>query len=328
MTPAPVPPDDEVALLTGWASGLEREDADRLLLALANLLGSGPPGPRTRALFERLLPALAEDAHAETRAELARRLLQARWAPAALLERLAAEADEGLGVVLARCPALEGGAAVLLLERSSGAVALALAANTGARLGREALDRLAAAARRRPALRALLAVRPDLEREQARTLAGCGSPSLGRTLAARFGLELTPPLAEVEPEAARTLVEKLRAADRLTPGSALSALRRGRLGVFQQAVAALGGLPPEMLVTAGEAEDPVPLALACAAGGVDRAVFPEILQGVRALNGARPCGDDQAAARGVLAAFARPPAEAAEALRLGHARRAARRAAG
>ncbi|MDP8916943.1 MAG: hypothetical protein M3M95_07070, partial [Pseudomonadota bacterium] len=72
---------EEVANLTRWAAGLGRDDQDRLLLALANLLSSARLGARSRELFDSLLPALGAYADAAARRELALRLSDAPWAP-------------------------------------------------------------------------------------------------------------------------------------------------------------------------------------------------------------------------------------------------------
>jgi uncharacterized protein (DUF2336 family) len=176
-------------------------------------------------------------------------------------------------------------------------------------------------------LRAPLARRPDLTEGQAARLAGWSSPDLRRALAGRFALPPTTARVEIEGETTRRLVEKLGRTGRLTPDYALSALRRGRLGVFEQAMAVLGGVPAEAVRGAAEADDPARLALACAAVGLDRAAFPEVLREVRAFNNGRPA-EAPAAADAVIAALARRPNEAASALRAGHDRRAARWAAG
>lgn len=313
--------DEELATLTRWAGGLGRADQDRLLLALANVLASEPLGSRSRRLFEALLPTLAEGADLETRRELAARLVQAPWAPDALLEQLAAEDDPGLQLLVARSPALSSAAADLLIEHGAPEVLLALVSNS-ARLGPESLGRLVEASRRQAALRAPLSRRPDLDSDQAARLAAWSSPPLRRELARRFGLTEVARPPEREAETARRVVEKVGRSGRLTPAYAFTALRQGRLRVFQQALATLGGVPADAVLEASQADDPAPLALACAATGVDRAIFPDILREVRALNGGRP-GETPAAAQ-VIAAFQRRPSDAAEALRSAHARRTAR----
>jgi uncharacterized protein (DUF2336 family) len=73
-------------------------------------------------------------------------------------------------------------------------------------------------------------------------------------------------------------------------------LRGGKLALFEQALAALGGLTPDEVRAALDADTPEPLARACALAGLDVAIRPVIAAHVRALNGGRP---------------GRPPAEVA-----------------
>lgn len=318
---------EDFGSLTRWAGRLDRGDQDRLLLALANLLGGEPLGPRSRELFESLLPQLARDAEADTRRELVHRLSVANWAPAALVEELSSDPDGHAQLLLARSPVLSEAAAATLVARGGPEVRLALGTNLQVSMDAETLDGLIESSRRSAALRAPLARRPDLSADQAARLASWSSPPLRRALAARFGLETLPARPEPVEETAARVVEKLGRSGRLTPDYALSALRRGRLDLFQQAMATLSGVPADVLHRASQSEDPADLALACAAVGVDRAVFPEILREVRATNGGRPA-EAPGAAAAVIAAFARPQGDAAAALRAGHERRAARWGAG
>lgn len=314
-------PADEVETLTRWAAGLDRADQDRLLLWLANLL-AGQLGPRSRALFDALLPELAEHADPEVRSELLHRIAEASWAPAPLFDILAADADPAAALLLARAPGLSERAAGVLSAGPGSDVAQALAGNRRARLGPETLDRLVELSRGSVALRAPLARRGDLSPEQARRLSAWCGPSLRRALAARFD-QAEPPRTGAGPDTARRLVEKLRRSGRLTPDYALAALRRGRLQVFEEALASLGDLELETVRKAGRADTPASLALACAAVGVDRAVFAEVLREVRAANDGLPA-DDPGGSGAVIAAFARSPAEAARVLRADEARREAR----
>jgi uncharacterized protein (DUF2336 family) len=60
------------------------------------------------------------------------------------------------------------------------------------------------------------------------------------------------------------------------------------LGLFEHALATLGGLSAETVRQACDAETPEALMRACAAGGLDRAVAPAVAARVRELNGGRP----------------------------------------
>jgi uncharacterized protein (DUF2336 family) len=101
----------------------------------------------------------------------------------------------------------------------------------------------------------------------------------------------------------RRLVEKLHAAGQLRPGYLIRALREGRLGLFAGALAVLGGFEDDQVRATLDSDRPELLALACAAVGIDRSVFPDILEMTRKLNGGRP-GGGAAGARKASVAFA------------------------
>jgi uncharacterized protein (DUF2336 family) len=86
----------------------------------------------------------------------------------------------------------------------------------------------------------------------------------------------------------RRLVAKLQTAGELRTGFLLQALRQSRLHLFQVALASLASLRTEDVQSACASEDPELLALACAAVGLDRSVFPTVLSWVRSLNQGRP----------------------------------------
>jgi uncharacterized protein (DUF2336 family) len=245
--------------------------------------------------------------------ELAERLADAPWAPAAVLARLAAAPLDIARPLLARSPALdadalarpiaEGGAERLvliarrgtlpaaaadaLLDRAEPDSLAALAANAAIPLSSAQIERLAGLAERMPAVRAPLSRRPELTAEIAGHMLPWAGDGCRRTLAARFGLRAVA--APAEDAAAQTrYVRKLEQAGRLTPGYALRVLREGKLALFEQALAALGGLSPAEVRAALDAETADPLGRACALAGLDLAVRPVIAAHVRALNGGRP----------------------------------------
>src|ERR1700749_4743579 len=88
----------------------------------------------------------------------------------------------------------------------------------------------------------------------------------------------------------KKLIEKLHAAGQLRPGYLVRALQEGRLSLFATALATLGRFEAEQVRRAVDSERPELLGLACAAVGIDRSVFPSILEMVRGLNEGRPGG--------------------------------------
>src|SRR5207247_6482663 len=93
----------------------------------------------------------------------------------------------------------------------------------------------------------------------------------------------------------RRLIDKLHAAGQLRPGYLVRALREGRLNLFTAALAMLGRFEADHIRRAIDSDQPELLALACAAVGIDRSVFPTILEMVRQLNGGRPSGGRESA---------------------------------
>lgn len=314
--------DDEIAV-TRWAFALSAPERGRLLLTLANVLAAEDlrERPRARALLDSLLPALAQEAAAHVREEMARRLADAVWAPPALLTDLAFDAELRTQPALALAAAADDDLLLRLAVEGNPETRRVLARRPG--LPPAALDALIDAARGRPLLRAPLTRRTDLSPDQASRLSAFAGPDAVRQLRGRYNLDAAAP-AEADLETETHLLDKLQNAGRLTPTWAVAALRGGRLRLFQQAVARLGGVEPTAVAQALTTEAAGALALACAASGIDRAVFPTVLSAVTGLTGrpafARPAGAE------VLAAFRRPPNEAARELRTRARFREARKA--
>jgi uncharacterized protein (DUF2336 family) len=113
----------------------------------------------------------------------------------------------------------------------------------------------------------------------------------------------------------RRLIAKLHDAGQLRPGYLLRALREGKMSLFEGALAKLGGFTLEQVRLAAGADRPELLALACAAVGVDRSVFPTILSLVRELNGGKPNGSVEIGGRALAAFGEQPTGTAATAFR-------------
>jgi len=242
----------------------------------------------------------------------------APWAPEALLLDLAL--DHGLDVqaVVARSPALSEPALARLAEEGAPETLIALARRPD--LPPLIVEVLAEAAQRLPALRDPLARNPALTASAAARLHAFVGPDLTPLLSARFAPG--PEAAAPAPESEARLIDKLHSAGRLTPDYAVNALRRGRPGVFGQAVARLADLTPETVAQALDDDAPGPLALACNAAHLDRAVFPLVLLEARALRGLPR--DREPLSPEARAAFDHPPLEAARLLQQAAQRRAAR----
>jgi hypothetical protein len=100
----------------------------------------------------------------------------------------------------------------------------------------------------------------------------------------------------------RSLIEKLDAAGQLRPGYLLRVLREKRLSCSSWPWRASASSTATMIRRAIDMPNrPELLALACSAVGIDRSVFPTILEHVRQLNGGRPGGGDEGVRRAASA---------------------------
>lgn len=190
----------------------------------------------------------------------------------------------------------------------------ALAANRSAAIGENGLRRLVEASRRVAALRSPLVRHPRLNAPLAEQLYGWVGQSLRQAIHERFQTDKptlraalggavatvartgpAPPAAALpaceRDEMEQRLIGKLSASGQLRPGYLIRAIREGRLGLFENALASLGGYSPDHVRAAVRAKSPDPLALACASVGIDRAVYPALLEEVRRLSGGNPTGD-------------------------------------
>ena len=113
--------------------------------------------------------------------------------------------------------------------------------------------------------------------------------------------------------------QSYRRRDSSDPGFLLKALRDDKLYLFQLALASLASLRTDEVRAALASDRPELLALACAAVGIDRSVFPTILSLVRGLNDGHPTATPDSL-RDINAAFALgSPTEAREAFLAGAA---------
>ena len=231
------------------------------------------------------------------------------------LIRLLIEATIEHQIEVARRPNLAPSVVAEIVRRAEPAVMTALAGNVTARIAEADMLRLVEAAHQIAALRSPLSSHPQLTAELALKLYIWVGQTLRDALAERFRLDptlLETALAEAVAEAhgaapdgqgvivlardgereamERLLIDKLHAAGQLRPGYLVRVLQEGRLSLFAAALATLGGFEADQVQRTIDSERPELLGLACAAIGIDRSVFPTILDLVRNLNDGRPSG--------------------------------------
>lgn len=234
------------------------------------------------------------------------------------LIRLLVQATLEHQIEIARRPDLSPAVVEAILAKDESAVLTALAANPTAQISSDGLQRLVSRAREVVALRSPLARHPGLSSDLAEQLYLWVGRALRDALVDRFQLDPdrmasaveislraahrgsstdSPSLEQTEDreEMEAALVEKLDAAGQLRPGYLLRVLRERRLPLFLFALARLGRFDVRQVRRAVDSNRPELLALACSAVGIDRSVFPTILEHVRQLNGGRPGGGAEAA---------------------------------
>lgn len=240
------------------------------------------------------------------------------------LIRLLVEATIEHQIEVARRPKLGAPVVAAILKQAEPAVLAALASNPTAELSEADMARLVEMAQKVAALRSPLARHPKLTGQLALQLYVWVGQALRDALVERFRLDpadiakaLAASVAEAHGGSAeghglmvvardgeresmeRKLIDKLHAAGQLRPGYLVRALREGRLSLFCTTLAMLGRFEADQVRRAIDSDRPELLALACAAVGIDRSVFPSILQMVRELNGGRPGGGAEGARRAV-----------------------------
>jgi uncharacterized protein (DUF2336 family) len=238
------------------------------------------------------------------------------------LVRLLVEATIEHQIEVARRPNLAASVVAEIVRKAEPAVLTALAANVTADIAEDDMLRLVEQARQVAALRTPLTAHPKLTDDLALRLYIWVGQTLRDALADRFRLDPTRmmmALAEAVAEAHSTpaggqgvvvltrdgereamegrLIEKLHAADQLRPGYLVRVLQEGRLSLFVAALATLGRFETEQVRRTIDSDRPELLGLACAAVGIDRSVFPTILELVRKLNGGLPSGGAEGARR-------------------------------
>jgi len=226
------------------------------------------------------------------------------------LLRVLIEASLEHQIAVARRPKISGRVADAVIDRAEPAVLMALTTNRTAEISTEGVRRLVEHSRRIAALRGPLTRHPLLTETLAEQLYQWVGTALRQAIAARFTVDQKalgaavydavegilrpagsePPTADLvdRDEMERRLIDKLQAAGQLRPGLLIRAIREKRLSLFAHGLAALGGFTIGQVRAALSAPTPEALYYACAAVGIDRAVFPTLLVELRKLNESLP----------------------------------------
>lgn len=226
------------------------------------------------------------------------------------LVRVLIEASLEHQIAVARRPQISGRVADAVIDRAEPAVLTALATNRTAEISADGLRRLVEHSRRIAALRGPLTRHPRLTEALAEQMYQWVGAALRESITARFTVDEQALGAAVydavegvmrrtpSPEPAvdqadrdemeRRLIAKLQAAGQLRAGFLIRSVREKRLSLFCHGLAALGGFTSAQVREALAAASPEALYYACAAVGIDRAVFPTLLAELRKLNGALP----------------------------------------
>lgn len=226
------------------------------------------------------------------------------------LLRVLVEASLEHQIAVARRPLISGRVADAVIEKAEPAVLMALTSNRTAEISSEGVRRLVEHSRRIAALRGPLTRHPLLTEPLAEQLYQWVGAALRQAIAARFNVDeealgsavydaVQGVMRNADPEPApvdqgdrdemeRRLIDKMKSAGQLRAGLLIRAVREKRLSLFVHGLAALGGFAVGQVRAALSAPTPEALYYACAAVGIDRAVFPTLVAELRKLNNALP----------------------------------------
>ena len=240
------------------------------------------------------------------------------------LIHLLVEAAADHQIEIARRPGLGAAVVTAILDQARPEVLTALAGNASAEVTPLAIERLVAVSQAVASLRAPLSRHPGLTLDLGAVLYAWVGETLRQVLSTRFAVEdgrFEAAVAQAVSEARgapgdgislesderaamdRRVVEKLARGKQLRPGLLMRALRDGKLMLFTIALAELGGFTTDEVRQALDAPSAEPLALACAADGVDRSALQSLLALVRPLNRGRPGREGEARVVGGAAAL-------------------------
>ena len=247
------------------------------------------------------------------------------------LLRLLAQASLGHRIEVTRRRRISAKVVTAVIERGEPALLTALAGNASADVTPAAMARLVDHAKGVAALGAPLAAHPRMTADLAQSLYLWVGEGLREAIVRRFDVDAAvldaqiaavmseapkkPPLTGPSPGEAM-VVDKLASAGQLKPGYLVRALKDHQLGLFEAALARLGGFTADEVHRAVTDEArPELLALAVASVGVDRSAFPTILEMVRQCTDGLPGGGAEGGRRAISAFGPFTPDVAASAFR-------------
>lgn len=264
------------AELLALARSRTPDDRQRLLLGVASLCDSAPPGSEMEPVLSEIFLTLAAQAETDIRKVLAERLAGSEWAPPALINMLAldeieiarpvilaspllkdadlirvlVEATLEHQIAVARRPALNERVVEAIIDRGEAVTMTALASNRSARISESSLMRLVEHSRRIAGLRAPLTRHPKLSEEMARQLYQWVGQALRQSIGERFRLDENQLAASIE-QAVQTAASG--AAWRSIPTPAGRREERERMEMERRLVeklSAAGQLRPGLLIRA------------------------------------------------------------------------------
>ena len=310
------PADPRTAAIAALAAKVARcpaPDQSRIVMGVADLYADQSQAQAQRDRLASVFVELVRTVESEVRRALSERIGSADWLPRDLAVMLANDEIEIARPVITASPLLNDEDLLALLSKASIdhrlQVALrpgisatvsdaiiqsdepllmsALANNTLACLPDDGLERLISAAERVVGLRQPLTTHPLLTEKLAEPLYAWVGDALQVELCARF-----PAHAEQLKAALRDSVQlaqdarvamKLHDTGRLNPATLLRFLRERRQGLFLQSLCLLAEIRTDELDDLIHRPSARHLYLVCLAAGLERAVFPDVLEGMRRL---------------------------------------------
>lgn len=222
------------------------------------------------------------------------------------LLRVLFEASLEHQIAVARRPAISDRVTNAVIGQAVPAVLMALSTNQTAEISADGLRQLVEHSRQIAALRSPLSRHPLLTKALAEVLHQWVGTALRQSISARFTVDKERfdaavdeavqaainsdrpqpdlPTQDAVDERERCLIDKLQSSGQLRCGLLVRAVREKRLSLFIYGLAALSEFSVDQVRSAMSAPSPEALYYACAAIGIDRAVFPPLLNDLRQLN--------------------------------------------